>query len=524
MEKKSNYIILLLLLLAFGLRLFDLGGNPPGFFRDEADKGYTSYCLLKTGQDQSGQSWPIFVQALHVTTSSLYQYIDLPFVAVMGLTEKAIRLPAGLAGSLSVLAVFLLAQRWWNRPIAWWAALFVCLSPWSLLPSRWANQSILLTLWIPLAVYFLTKDLPKAPSRNYSIFASFFFLLALYTYAPARLFVPVFCGLAWLCMLNRETFNQENRSHFIRSAMFFWGLFIIGAIPLAYHILYESGESAARFSRISIFHGQPLQAAFYDFAQNYFRHLSPSFLFYEGDANLRHSTLHYGQLHWYLLPLLIVGLIRAVINRSVSDKILLVWFICFPIAAACTNEGIPHALRSVFAVPCVHLLAGNGIAGIIEWLPYIKEKMEASFVKWCKIGWFVLFGFCTLYYISDLYVLYPIETPAAWEYGYRDAITWWQEKRDDYEHTYITGLAEYPYTFFLFYDRYPPEKWIMQQNISGVTFLNRGQSMDSHYQTDKNYLYLVRPQELTNINPEKVILSPPPDRMAFWKWVKSGSN
>ena len=111
MHSRIFYLISAAVILAAGIRLLSLDTNPPGFFRDEADKGYTSYLLLKTGCDGSGKRFPLFVQSLRVTTSSLYQYVDIPFVAVLGLEERAVRLPAALAGCLAVFVTFVLARR-----------------------------------------------------------------------------------------------------------------------------------------------------------------------------------------------------------------------------------------------------------------------------------------------------------------------------------------------------------------------------------------------------------------------------
>jgi len=53
-------ILLLILVLAAFLRLFNLGQSPPGLNQDEAANAWNAHCLLKTGKDQVGASWPIF--------------------------------------------------------------------------------------------------------------------------------------------------------------------------------------------------------------------------------------------------------------------------------------------------------------------------------------------------------------------------------------------------------------------------------------------------------------------------------
>ncbi len=512
-----------IVLLAFLLRVVNLGTNPAGFFRDEADKGYTTFTLIENGTDQTGEPWPLFVRALHVTTSAVYQYVDIPFIAAWGFNEWAVRLPAAIAGTLSVLVVYLLSRLWWGKEAALWTALFVCFSPWSLVLSRWANQSILLTLWIPLGVYFLVREKESPPSWPESALASFFFLLALYTYAPARLFVPVFAAAVWVGLMDRKACSPANWKGFVGSLLLFWSLFLVGMIPLAHHVFYETAESSARLSSITIFDGQPWLSALNEWIKNYFLHFSPQFLFSQGDENLRHSSAFFGQLHWYLVPLVVIGIVRCCTKWTRLDRVLLAWLVLFPIAAACTRESIPHALRSVFAIPMFQLMAGRGIHALFEERVQIENRINAEryrMIRWVYCGIIFLTAWLCVY---DLHVLYPRYSAPHWEYGYREAIRWWEKNREPEGKTVVTGIAEYPYIFFLFYTQYPPQQWIEEQQVEGVTFAARGESAESAIaHTNESRLLLVRPQEMQNLVPEKVIMGP--DKISYWKWVSWGKR
>ena len=50
---KSKVILIGILLLAAGLRLWNLGNIPPHLTPDEASLGYNAYSILKTGKDES---------------------------------------------------------------------------------------------------------------------------------------------------------------------------------------------------------------------------------------------------------------------------------------------------------------------------------------------------------------------------------------------------------------------------------------------------------------------------------------
>ncbi len=557
MNQRYVFLLILLFVLVFAIRFCSLGTNPPGFFRDEADKGYTTYTLIETGKDQRGTSWPIFVQALHVTTSSVYQYLDIPAVKAIGLNETAVRLPACLAGTFSVLVAAWLAGKWWGPIYGLWAGLFLALSPWSLLLSRWANQSILLTLWIPLGVLCLDQAWQKnihsgnkdkrslalagrggsrtAPTRTippellrshkksyfWTAASVVFFLLALYTYAPARLFIPVFVFLLWVMYLIRTQLQSIFQQQDFFIASFFGILFLIGAIPLIQHHLFEQAESTARLSRIYIFDGRPFFAVLMEWISNYFLHLSPNFLFVHGDSNIRHHTQLFGQVHWYLFPLLFAGLVQAFRTRSREAVILLIWFFCFPISAACTRESIPHALRSIFAIPPIQLLSVYGLKTLWEHQDFFRERFSDNAVKCVKNIWLILLVVLPTLYLYDLFFQYPKSDEAAfaWEYGYRDAIDWWQDHHTDVDRTVVSGIAEYPYIFFLFYDHYPPQQWTETGQIENVLFLPTGQPVGAYNRMEnETILFLARPNELPQYQPDKVILTP--SRIAIWKWVE----
>ncbi|MBN2328763.1 MAG: glycosyltransferase family 39 protein [Candidatus Omnitrophica bacterium] len=524
MKKQTVCLIVLLLAGSFLLRFAGLSSNPPGFFRDEADKGYTSYCLLQAGQDQSGRSWPLFVQAMKVTTSAVYQYVDLPFIAALGLTEQAVRLPACLAGVLSVCASFLLARSLWGTAAGLWAGLFVALSPWSLLLSRWANQSILLTFSIPLGIYLFVRQKERPfPSIHHSWAASCCFLLALYTYAPARMYIPVFCVLIWLASLSRVSLSREHRRSFFLSGSIFFTVFAVGCIPLAHHLLYESAESGARLSQITIHDGQSLFSMIREWIGNYFLHFSPGFLWIRGDENLRHSTALFGQLHIYLIPLILMGLVRALKTRSRIDRILLIWLFMFPIASAFTRESIPHALRSVFAVPAFHVTAAYGLTAWREWRPCLEKRFSVDGVKAAVRLWTAALILLPAIHLYDLFFQYPRYAAMDWEYGYKEAVEWWKTHRAEADSALVSGLAEYPYVFFLFYDEYPPEQWIARQRIDGVEFVPTGRPTQSVLNPEEGrVLYLLRPDELQMAMPDAVIQLPTGE--AIWKWVAWGKR
>ena len=89
---KSKYLIGIVV-LAFILRFFMLGQNPPSLNWDETSIGYNAYSILKTGKDEYGTSFPIEFRSFDDYKPPVYIYLDVLPVTIFGLTEFAVRFP-----------------------------------------------------------------------------------------------------------------------------------------------------------------------------------------------------------------------------------------------------------------------------------------------------------------------------------------------------------------------------------------------------------------------------------------------
>ena len=130
-------ILLSILVLAASLRIINPGQSPPGLNQDEAANAWNAYCLLRTGKDQAGVSWPIFyMRALGGNRSTLHIYLLLPFQAIGGLNILTARLPSAIGGTLAVLLIYFVSRRLFDRRTALVAAALLALNPWHLQQSR----------------------------------------------------------------------------------------------------------------------------------------------------------------------------------------------------------------------------------------------------------------------------------------------------------------------------------------------------------------------------------------------------
>jgi len=90
------------------LRIVGLSDHPAGFTPDEASFGYDAYSVLRTGRDQWGNFLPLSFKSFGDYKLPLYGYLAVPFVAVFGLSEFAVRLPNVVVGSMAILVLYAL--------------------------------------------------------------------------------------------------------------------------------------------------------------------------------------------------------------------------------------------------------------------------------------------------------------------------------------------------------------------------------------------------------------------------------
>src|SRR5947209_2383868 len=131
----------LITLAAVFLRLVRPGHSPPGLGQDEAVNAWDAWCLLRTGHDMGGQSWPVFYShAIGDNRTTLYLYLLLPFQALGGLSVATTRLPARLAGVACVPLAAHVGRRIGGPAVGLVAAVLMAFDPWHLFVSRWGIE------------------------------------------------------------------------------------------------------------------------------------------------------------------------------------------------------------------------------------------------------------------------------------------------------------------------------------------------------------------------------------------------
>ena len=146
-----------ILIWAALVRLYRLADIPNGFSPDEASYGYNGYSFLLTGRDRFGHALPLFSDNFGDLIATSYMWLTAPAIALFGLGEFAVRLPAALIGTATVYALYRLGAVVAGRGAGLLAALLLAISPWHVQVSRYAERSPLLMLCFCLGLFFLWK-------------------------------------------------------------------------------------------------------------------------------------------------------------------------------------------------------------------------------------------------------------------------------------------------------------------------------------------------------------------------------
>ena len=175
----SDRLMILVILLAFGLRVLWLDQAPPGFSDDELSNAFVISGKILAGDwqfyytDASGHE--VFFHALAAGTIKLF-----------GFNVLGLRLMAAIFGTLAIPLTYLFGRRLFSRHVGLIAAAGLAMSFWSLLYSRDGQRHITMPVFMLLAFLFLWQGLKKPEKRSAFIWAGLALGVGFSTYFAAR--------------------------------------------------------------------------------------------------------------------------------------------------------------------------------------------------------------------------------------------------------------------------------------------------------------------------------------------------
>lgn len=397
-------------LLGLFLRVKDIVTNPPELFEDEISGAMSAWSVVTTGHDVVVDHLPLFTTLLGPQLP-IYGLLTVPFQAVLGHTVLAVRLPAVLLGVLVIVLLYAFVRAFAGRAPALVAAGIVAVLPWAVHFSRigWDNAS-----YPPLllgGLLLLLRGLDRGAAGRWWLWGAAALLgLTAYTYQIAIVMTPLF--VAPVLWIRRAELARCARRDLGAAAA-------VGLLAVAPYLWLQATvpEFRTRAESISTFAHGVNAAAIERFIANYLANLSPTFLFVSGDPNLRHGTGH-GELLLWMLPFAALGAAWAILHarRSALALVAIAWLLLAPLPAALTDDGVPHAARSMLELLAWPLLIAIGVDR--AWPKRLRQRRHLPSLAAAVLAVFALAMVLeTTAYYRYVFTSYPQRSAGFWQSG-----------------------------------------------------------------------------------------------------------
>lgn len=355
-----------MLLVAGGVRFWQLGQIPAGLYRDEAFNGLDVLNVLDGHH-------ALFFPANNGREPS-YIYLSAVMVAIFGRSVFVLRLGAALVGTLTTVLVYRLGKLWFGRHVGLWAAWLWAVTLWPMHLSRIGLRIILLAPALTLAFWLGTLAYKRCsrvqvlkfsrehlniytPEHLYTwalwLLAGVAYGLCFYTYLAAR-FTPVLLLVlaGYLVIIGRFRFLYPGAVWFAAGAA-------LTAAPLVGYLLWlDPHLILGRAGQVSVFtvnEGNVLTTLLQHTAQ------AVGMFFWHGDTILRHNPAGRPVFDVLMAAPFLIGLGWCLWHwrRPPATAVLLWSFLMLgpTILAADT----PHFLRAAGVLPAILFLPAIGL-------------------------------------------------------------------------------------------------------------------------------------------------------------------
>ena len=423
-KSKSLWLLILILIIAGGLRLYHLAELPPGLYPDEAMNGNNSLETLKDG------SFPLFEGKVFYPENNgregLFiniQALSLKFweaVSPSGISSGeisegrpwALRFPSAIFGIFTVLGLYFLGKEFFSKRVGLLAAFFLATSFWHINFSRIGFRAIMAPFFLVWALYFFLhatrrhSDRKNFPAFLYAGLAGLFFGLGFYSYIAFRIMPLLF--LAFIPFFGRH------KGFWKCTAVFIAVTFLVAA-PIGLYYLQNPADFMGRTTQVSVMSSPtPIK----DLSLNILK--TAGMFNFAGDWNWRHNFAGRPEVFWPVGMLLWIGaslMIRAVWKKFAhgEDKgyalpatLMLIWTLLAALPVITSNEGIPHALRSILFLPVIMLLAGWAASWFYEKILHLSHIAHNGdrLLKTVRVCGVILFVLLTLEAGTTYFILW----------------------------------------------------------------------------------------------------------------------
>ena len=278
---RYRFPLLLAIVILCGLALytFRVTRNPAGFFIDESSVAYNAYTISQSGQDEFGNSWPLFFRAFGDYKNPVFVYLLAALFKITGPSILTARLVGAGAGVIAAVLLGLLAARISGRhDVGLLITASALLTPWLFELSRVAFEVALYPLVVTLFLLSVQRAAMKAKWTWLDVarLTSTLVLLT-YTYSIGRLFAPML-ALGLVIFATRQRWFGILRT---------WAIYILTLAPMIIFQRRHAEALTGRFNLISyIMPESSVSEIVWEFIKHYAVSLSPMKLLVSGDPNI----------------------------------------------------------------------------------------------------------------------------------------------------------------------------------------------------------------------------------------------
>jgi 4-amino-4-deoxy-L-arabinose transferase-like glycosyltransferase len=390
----------LLVALAFFLRVYLLPAVPFGWHPDEATKGIMAREVL------AGKSFSVFFSAF-TGRDALYVYLEAAAFALFGEGMLAGRLLSAFIGVLTVALTCAVGKTMFNRRVGWLAAGLMAVSLWHLIASRNGYRAVIQPL-VQLPVMWLLFRAWRAqtgfrhPQMWLFATAGLFLGLTQYTYTAARIFPVLILVVVFFALILSPPLVTRR---WLPLLLMFLVATVV-ALLLGIYFLQHPLDFYGRVEQISILApqfsgGDPwgrLWRSVEEAARMFAIWGDPNYRFNLGGRpvfGVVDGALFYGGL--VLCFLLAVRPVGRVANptyglRRVSCVTLLLWLVVMLVPMIFSAESLPYYQRAIGALPAVYFFPALLLDAMAGWAERYSGRASRIARALCGVIYLVFFA------------------------------------------------------------------------------------------------------------------------------------
>ena len=385
-DKIFFWLILAVLVMT---RLLYLGDVPAGLNQDEAYAGYEAFSLLTTSTDSWGYSFPVYLMTWGAGMSALYSYLTVPFLALLGISPLAIRLPQALLGILSCYIFYHLVSLIYNKKVGLLAFFLSAIVPLLIMASRFGLDCNIAPFFIVAGFFFYMKSLQK----NVFLFASsLFYALGVYSYACCGVYI-VFSYLFQLLCLFAKKFTKKTCLYIFFAGLLFTLLIspYLLFIAVNNNIVPEIKSDFLTIPKLLAWRGGDINFS------NIFQKLQIfwNILYVGHDSLIWNSIKEYGILYSISLPFILYGfytvlqgIYQEIKNKNIGNNIIFGGTLIIGILYCCLIDS--NVNRINFLWFHLVLILAIGIDSLCQ------QKQTKIFIIFLYLLFFI--SFCGFYF------------------------------------------------------------------------------------------------------------------------------